>query len=141
VICSSSCPSSSPKPSWATFKSTASPFWLPSSALTSARHRLRAPIRGLLTGDDVKAFMAAQENNNNNNNVVADSSQRVVQDGTGQSEFGLEVTLRYGDSGDDEDSSSGVVSTIAVADCFICVGRSQRLCFRLVRQKKTQGGT
>jgi hypothetical protein len=56
-----------------------------SSAPTSARRRLRAPIRGLLTGDDVKAFMATQEkkkkkNNNNNNNVVADSSQRMLYD-------------------------------------------------------------
>jgi hypothetical protein len=37
---------------------------MPSSAPTSstATRRLRAPIRGLLTGDDVKAFMAAQQN-------------------------------------------------------------------------------
>jgi hypothetical protein len=41
----------------------------------------------------------------------------MLQDGTGQSEFGLDVTLQgiESDSGDDEDSSSGGVSTIAVA--------------------------
>jgi hypothetical protein len=95
---------------------------MPSSAPTTTVRRLRAPIRGLLTGDDVKAFMAAQEKNNNNNNnvvsVVADSSQRMLQEGTGQSQFDLEVTLQggiEGDSGDGEDSSSGGVSTIAVA--------------------------
>jgi hypothetical protein len=97
---------------------------MPSSAPTSAPvgRRLRAPIRGLLTGDDVKAFMAAQQSNRDESgvsavSVVADSSQRMLQDGPGQSEFGLEVTLQgiEGDSGDDEDSSSGGVSTIAVA--------------------------
>jgi hypothetical protein len=52
--------------------------------------------------------------------IVADSSQRMLQDGTGQSEFGLEVSLQgiEGDSGDDEDSSSCGVSTIAVARLF-----------------------
>jgi hypothetical protein len=40
---------------------------MPSSAPTTADRRLRAPIRGLLSGDDVKAFMAAQEKNNDNN--------------------------------------------------------------------------
>jgi hypothetical protein len=93
-----------------------------SSAPTSARRRLRAPIRGLRTGDDAKAFMAARQNNRDESgvsavSVVADSSQRMVQDGTDQSKFGLEVSLQGigGDSGDDEDSSSGGVSTIAVA--------------------------
>jgi hypothetical protein len=103
---------------------------MPSSAPTTPARRLRAPIRGLLTGDDVKAFMAAQEKNNNNNginnnvvSVVADSSQRMLQEGTGQSEFGLEVTLQgiEGDSGDGEDSSSGGASTIAVAAIVLIV--------------------
>ena len=96
---------------------------MPSSAPTSstATRRLRAPIRGMLTGDDVKAFMAAQQNRDDSRSsvvsVVADSSQRMLQDGTGQSQFDLEVTLQgiEGDSGDGEDSSSGGVSTIAVA--------------------------
>ncbi len=55
---------------------------------------------------------------NNVVSVVADSSQRMLQEGTGQSQFDLGVTLQggiEGDSGDGEDSSSGGVSTIAVA--------------------------
>jgi uncharacterized surface anchored protein len=60
---------------------------MPSSAPTAAPigRRLRAvPIRGLITGDDVKAFMVAQEmaNKNNEISVVADSAaQRMLQDG------------------------------------------------------------
>jgi hypothetical protein len=50
--------------------------------------RLRAvPIRGLITGDDVKAFYGAQEKANTNNEVavVAGSPvQRMLQDGAGQ---------------------------------------------------------
>jgi hypothetical protein len=66
--------------------------------------------------------MAAQQNNRDESgvsavSVVAESSQRMMQDGTDQSKFGLKVTLQgiEGDSGDDEDSSSGGVLTIAVA--------------------------
>ncbi len=102
---------------------------MPSSApSTPAVRRLRAPIRGLLTGDDVQAFMAAQQEKKNNDmntdesrasavSVVADSSvQRMLQDGAPQSEFGLEVGLQgiNGSSGA-EDSNSDGPSTIAVA--------------------------
>jgi hypothetical protein len=96
---------------------------MPSSAPTSVRRRLRAPIRGLLTSDDVKVFMATQENNNNNNNnnrdnssvsmvsVVADSSQRMMlQEGA---LFGLAVGLQ----GNNGDSSGG--STVVVAAIFL----------------------
>jgi hypothetical protein len=87
---------------------------MPSSAPTpvTATRRLRAPIRGLLTGDDVKAFMAAQQNRDEAGvsvvSVVADSSQRMLQDGAAQSEFGLEVGLQgiNGVSSDQDDSSS-----------------------------------
>jgi hypothetical protein len=102
---------------------------MPSSApTTTPGRRLRAPIRGLLTGDDVKAFMAAQQNNRDESgvsavSVAADSSQRMLQDGTGQSKFGLEVSLQgiEGGSGDDEDSSSGGVSTIAATAIVLFV--------------------
>jgi hypothetical protein len=73
---------------------------MPSSAPTdgTANRRLRAPIRGLLTSDDVKALMAAQQSRDESGvsvvSVVTDSSQRMLQDGAAQSEFGLEVGLQ-----------------------------------------------
>jgi hypothetical protein len=73
---------------------------MPSSAPTvnTATRRLRAPIRGLLTGDDVKAFMAIQQNRDKSRvaevAAVADSSQRMLQDGAAQSEFDLKVGLQ-----------------------------------------------
>jgi hypothetical protein len=97
---------------------------MPSSAPTvgtPAIRRLRAPIRGLLTGDDVKAFMAAQQQQSKNNevSVITDSSvQRMLQDGAAQSEFGLEVGLQ-GINGvpinGQDDSSGGGNSAIGVA--------------------------
>jgi hypothetical protein len=97
---------------------------MPSSAPTSstATRRLRAPIRGLLTSDDVKAFMAAQQNRDESVrsvvSVVADSSQRMLQDGAAQSEFGLEVGLQgiNGDSdssGQDDSSDDGGSAIVA----------------------------
>jgi hypothetical protein len=49
---------------------------MPSSAPTGTQRRLRAvPIRGLLSADDVKAFMASQQyNSNSNNNNDGDES-------------------------------------------------------------------
>jgi uncharacterized iron-regulated membrane protein len=100
---------------------------MPSSAPTvsTAARRLRAPIRGLLSGDDVKAFMAAlqqQESKNNDRDEsvveVTDSSvQRVLQDGAAQSEFGLEVGLQGIDGGPigKGDSSGGGNTAIVVA--------------------------
>jgi hypothetical protein len=87
---------------------------MPSSAPTSstATRRLRAPIRSLLTGDDVRAFMAAQQNRDESGvsvvSLVAESSQRVLQDGAAQSEFGLKVGLQgiNGVPSDQDDSSS-----------------------------------
>jgi hypothetical protein len=75
---------------------------MPSSAPTGAGgRRLRAPIRGTLSADDIKAFMASQQSDNNMNrdeselsvvSVVADSSvQRRLQEP--KSEFGLDVGL------------------------------------------------
>jgi hypothetical protein len=107
---------------------------MPSSTPTAAPigRRLRVvPIRGLITGDDVKAFMTAQQRNIDDDNdndgdgdndrkswvslasLVTGSSQRMLQEGANQSGFGLEVGLN-GDSGD-QSSSSGGVSTMIVA--------------------------
>jgi hypothetical protein len=111
--------------------------FMPSSAPSSAPsgtpggRRLRAPIRGLLSGDDVKAFMAAQQKNNDDNrdesgvsvvSVVAASSQRMLQDGAAQSKFDLDVGLQgiNSDSGA-EDSSSDGPSTVAVAAIVLLV--------------------
>jgi hypothetical protein len=72
---------------------------MPSSAPTvaSATRRLRAPIRGLFTSDDVKTFISAQQNTDESGisviSVVADSSQRILQEGIAESDFGLEVGL------------------------------------------------
>jgi hypothetical protein len=120
---------------------------MPSSAPTAAPigRRLRAvPIRGLITGDDVKAFMAAQQQQNNNNevSVVADSPvQRMLQDGAAQSEFGLEVGLQgiNGIINGQDDSSGGgssaifdavLVLILLVAGCgigfFFCTRRDRK---------------
>jgi hypothetical protein len=94
---------------------------------TPAVRRLRAPIRGLLSGDDVKALMAAQQQKKNNDintdeskayvvSVVADSSvQRMLQDGAAQSEFGLEVGLQGINGVPVNASSDGGITAIAAA--------------------------
>jgi hypothetical protein len=84
--------------------------------------RLRVPIQGLLTGDDVKAFMDAQQQRQQDINeattisVVADSSQRMLQDGDAESDFGLQVGLQ-GINADpvSQDSSSSGGSAFVVA--------------------------
>jgi hypothetical protein len=93
---------------------------IPSLAPSAAPigRRLRAvPIRGLITGDDVKVLLAAQQKKLNKDelgvSVIIDSSQRMLQDGSNQSDFGLEVGLN-GVSGD-EGSSGGGVSAVVVA--------------------------
>jgi hypothetical protein len=91
---------------------------MPSSAPTvdTVTRRLRAPIRGLLTSDDIKVFMAAQQNREKSRvsvlSVVADSSQRMLQAGTAQSDFGLGVGLQgipddIGGEGTLEEGTSG----------------------------------
>jgi hypothetical protein len=76
---------------------------MPSSSPTQGARRLRTPIRGLLSADDAKAFMASQQYNSNNNNndgdetglsvvsVAAGTPQRRLQDA--KSEFGVDVGL------------------------------------------------
>jgi hypothetical protein len=94
---------------------------MPSSAPTAGARRLRVPIRGLLTGDDVKAFMTAQQSRQQPRqqdsneaaivSAIADSSQRMLQAGAAQSAFGLQVGLQgidgEGDSSSQASSSSG----------------------------------
>jgi hypothetical protein len=76
---------------------------MPSSAPTAVGNngvrRLRAPIRGLLSASDVKAIIVDQQKQRNARetaivSVVADSSQRMLQDGPTQSDFGLDVGIR-----------------------------------------------
>jgi hypothetical protein len=108
--------------------------------------RLRAPIRGTLSADDVKAFMAAQEQSSTNNinvinrderalsvvsSVAADdlSQQRRLQQP--KSEFGLDVGLvginglsETTDVEDDSDSGGGgnlaVISSVVVLILLAC---------------------
>jgi hypothetical protein len=104
---------------------------MPSSAPTAAPdgRRLRAvPIRGLITGDDVKALMAAQEKANSNNEVSAVTGspvQRMLQAGAAQSEFGLEVGLQ-GINGVpvsvEDDSSDGSPIIVAVVILILLAG-------------------
>jgi hypothetical protein len=58
---------------------------MPSAAPTGPTRRLRAPIRGLLSGEDIKAFMAAQQEKNGGDEtalvVSSDSSGRMLQAG------------------------------------------------------------
>jgi hypothetical protein len=121
---------------------------MPSSAPTAAPdgRRLRAvPIRGLITGDDINAFMAAQQNRDESGvsmvSAVVDSSQRKLQDGAAQSEFGLEVVLQgiNGIINGQDDSSGGggsamfdavLVLILLVAGCgiglFFCTRRDRK---------------
>jgi hypothetical protein len=120
---------------------------MPSSAPSAfGERRLRAPIRGLLSGDDVKAFMAAQQMNNNRDesgvsvvSVVAGSSQRMLQ-GADQSEFGLDVGLVgiNGDFGDESSSSSGGGSAIAVATVLIFLAAGCGLGFFFFRRNRKE---
>jgi hypothetical protein len=122
---------------------------MPSSAPTAEGNngvrRLRAPINGLLTGDDVKAFITAHQNRDESGvsvvSAVADSSQRKLQDSAAQSEFGLEVGLQgiSGITNGRDDSSGGggsaifdavLVLIMLVAGCgigfFFCTRRDRK---------------
>jgi hypothetical protein len=120
---------------------------MPSSAPTvsTAARRLRAPIRGLLSGDDVKAFMAAHQNIDESNvSVVADSSvQRMLQDGAAQSEFGLEVGLQGINgvpiTGGEDDSSGGSAIVVAVVILILLAsGCGLGFCFCTKRRNRKQ---
>jgi hypothetical protein len=89
---------------------------MPSSAPTATTRRLRAPIRGLITGDDVKAFMAAQQKTQEEASsavaVAIPDSGRMMQEAA-QSEFGLQVGL-VGITGEVEGGGQGSSSSPAV---------------------------
>ena len=104
---------------------------MPSSAPTATTRRLRAPIRGLITGDDVKAFTAAQQNMQEEASsavaVAIPDSGRLLQEAA-QSEFGLQVGLvgiKGEVEGDVVDSGSNNVAVAAgvlfvlIAACFL----------------------
>jgi hypothetical protein len=122
---------------------------MPSSAPTAAPigRRLRAvPIRGLITGDDVKAFMAAQEKANNNNEVsvvVGSPVQRMLQDGAAQSEFGLEVGLQGINgvpisSGQDDSSDGSPILVAVVILILLAGGCGLGVCFFTKRRSRKE---
>jgi hypothetical protein len=121
---------------------------MPSPAPTAApiARRLRAvPIRGLFTGDDVKAFMAAQQKNLDKDesgisvvSVFTDSSQRMLQEGANQSNFGVEVVLN-GVSGDQGSSSGGVSAmVVAVIVLHLLAAGCGLLFFFCIRKRRKQ---
>jgi hypothetical protein len=97
---------------------------MPSSAPSESGRRLRVPFQGLLTGDDVKAFMAAQQQRQQDSNeattisVVTDSSQRRLDDGddgVDDSDFGLQVGLQgINDDSSSQNSSQNIVVAVNV---------------------------
>jgi hypothetical protein len=132
---------------------------MPSASPSTPTRRLRTPIRGLLSADDVKAFMASQQynsNNNNNNNggdetglsvvsVVAGTPQRRLQDA--KSEFGVDVGL-VGIGGpvvEDETAAGGgsaVVGAVVVLVLLACgCGLGFFFCTRKNRKEETQNHT
>jgi hypothetical protein len=141
-------------------KASFMPSSAPSSAPIGNIRRLRVPIRGLLTGDDVKAFLSAQQEQQNSRalaagqsesaivSVVADSSvsQRMLQAGGTQSEFGLQVGLQgsNGDSnsgqGDGSDSGSGsggnAIAAVIVLFLLSAAGLFYFLCAKKKRQQE-----
>jgi hypothetical protein len=83
----------------------------------AVRRLLRTPIRGLLSADDVKAFLPSQEDQQGNA-VTEEHSQRKLQVAPqdGESQFGLQIGLQ-GDIADSQGSSDNGSSgsTILVA--------------------------
>jgi hypothetical protein len=119
---------------------------MPSSAPTDARRRLRVPIQGLLTGDDVKAFMAAQQQRQQDSNeaaivsVAADSSQRRLDDGGDESEFGLQVGLQgiNGDSSSQDSSNSGGSAIVVAVIVLIMLAAGCGLGFFFCTKRRTR---
>ena len=117
---------------------------MPSSAPSaSVARRLRAPIRGLIIGDDVKAFMEAQRNMQDEASsavaVAVPDSGRMLQ-AAAQSEFGLQVGLvgiggEAGGKGKGSSSSPAVAAVAVLVVLAGCVGL-----FFLPRQEKPEGG-
>jgi hypothetical protein len=109
--------------------------------LAFGRRRLRAPIRGLLTGDGAKAFMAAQQHQYNGKEaVVGASTHRMLQDGAAESGFGLQINLKDELASDSDSQGSGSGSQMAVAVLVLIVltggcGLGFFFCTRRARNK------
>jgi hypothetical protein len=137
-------------------KASFMPSSAPSSAPIGNIRRLRVPIRGLLTGDDVKAFLSAQQEQQNSRalaagqsesaivSVVADSSvsQRMLQAGGTQSEFGLQVGLQgingASNSGQDDTSSSGGSPIVVAVIVLILLAAGGGLGFFFCTKRRTR---
>jgi hypothetical protein len=90
---------------------------------TPAVRRLRAPIRSLLNGDDVKAFMAAHQHQKDDKetaivSVFTDSAHRMLQDDANLSEFSLEVGLQ-GESGSTFLDAVVIVGILVAVICLL----------------------
>jgi hypothetical protein len=84
--------------------------------LAFGRRRLRAPIRGLLTGSNGRVLMAAHHQENSGNETeAAGSVQRMLQNGGSQSGFGLQIVLQDDLTSDSNSQGSGSGSDFAVA--------------------------
>jgi hypothetical protein len=65
------------------------------AVLAFGRRRLRAPIRGLLTGSNGRVLIAAQHQESNDKETkVTESVQRILQNGGAPSGFGLQIELQ-----------------------------------------------
>jgi hypothetical protein len=99
---------------------------MPSSAPSGPGRRLRAPIRGLLSADDVKALMASQQYKSNNGDesgvsvvsVAADKPRRKLQEA--KSEFGVDVGL-VGFNGPVVEDETGAGSGLAAGAVVVLV--------------------
>jgi hypothetical protein len=85
--------------------------------LAFGRRRLRAPIRGLLSGDGV----AQQQENDGNEIAIAASTLRMLQDGAAQSGFGLPINLQDDLASDFNSQGSGSESQMALAVLVLTV--------------------
>jgi hypothetical protein len=112
--------------------------------LAFGRRRLRAPIRGLIAGDDVEAFIAAQHQQINDiGTVVAGSAHRMLTD---QSGFNLEQRLRDDFPSDSDsqdigstDSGGSPAMAVAVIVLIILTGGCGFCFFFFTRRARKQG--
>jgi len=117
---------------------------MPSSAPTATVvRRLRAPIRGLITGDDVKAFMVAQRNMQDEaSNAVAvavPNSGQILQ-AAAQSEFGLQVGLSglFNNNDDGNAEGSGNAAVVAVGVLVMLAATGGLFFFFFTKRRKQE---
>jgi Mid2 like cell wall stress sensor len=124
---------------------------MPSSAPTGARRRLRAPISGLLSADQVKAIMDRQlameaaEADAASNSQVALYEPRGLQAATtdaastGQQPFDLEVPLVSSNTqaeGNTSSSKTGVIIGVIVAIVIVAAILMYCFCCKKRREEK-----